>query len=73
MSSGHQTDAKTVFTPEQVSRHNNEHDLWMVIRRKVYDVTKFAYEVVFKLYLVTLISHALLQYSNGILQIFIVN
>lgn len=33
------------FTLAQVKEHNNGKDLWIVIRDKVYDVTKFLSEV----------------------------
>ncbi|CAN6645439.1 cytochrome b5 [Trichomonascus vanleenenianus] len=33
-----------LFTKEQVEKHNDRDDLWMVIKGKVYDVTKFVDE-----------------------------
>lgn len=33
------------FTHAQVKEHNNEKDVWIVVRDKVYDVTKFLKEV----------------------------
>lgn len=33
------------FTLLQVKEHNKETDLWIIIRDKVYDVTKFLNEV----------------------------
>lgn len=35
------------FTLAQVKEHNKEKDIWIVIRDKVYDVTKFLSEVRF--------------------------
>jgi len=32
------------FTIEEVSNHNKEGDLWLIIHNKVYDVTKFSQE-----------------------------
>ncbi|XP_031481244.1 cytochrome b5-like isoform X2 [Nymphaea colorata] len=37
---GDAADAK-VFTLEEVSKHNNSKDCWLVINGKVYDVTQF--------------------------------
>nr|CAG8563926.1 6290_t:CDS:2 [Entrophospora candida] len=33
--------AKKIFTMDQVSKHNNENDCWIVIANKVYDATNF--------------------------------
>lgn len=33
------------FTLAQVKEHNNKADVWIIIRDKVYDVTKFLSEV----------------------------
>lgn len=34
------------FTLAQVKEHNTGTDLWIIIRDKVYDVTKFLFEVI---------------------------
>lgn len=34
-------ESKEIFTIDQVSKHNNENDLWIIINDGVYDVTKF--------------------------------
>lgn len=34
-----------LFSFEEVSKHNNKDDLWMIIDGKVYDITKFQDEV----------------------------
>jgi len=31
----------SVFTHEEVSKHNKESDCWVILNEKVYDVTKF--------------------------------
>lgn len=33
-----------IYTNDEVARHNNENDLWMVIHGSVYDLSKFAKE-----------------------------
>ncbi|KAL9641510.1 hypothetical protein ABK040_013431 [Willaertia magna] len=32
------------FTPEEVSKHNNDKDCWIIVNKRVYDVTKFLEE-----------------------------
>lgn len=34
-----------LYSYEEVSKHNNRNDLWMIIDGKVYDITKFQDEV----------------------------
>lgn len=34
-----------LYTYEEISKHNNRKDLWMVINGKVYDITTFQDEV----------------------------
>ncbi len=36
------TESIKLFTLEEISKHNSENDLWIVINNKVYDLTKFA-------------------------------
>lgn len=33
-----------IYTAEEIARHNREEDLWIVMNRKVYDLTKFLKE-----------------------------
>ena len=33
--------SKTYFTREEVRKHNNKDDIWLIINEKVYDVTEF--------------------------------
>lgn len=35
------------YTLEEVKAHNEEKDLWVIIRDKIYDLTKFQFEVFF--------------------------
>jgi cytochrome b involved in lipid metabolism len=35
----------TIYTYEQVAKHNKRDDLYMIIDNKVYDITKFVDEV----------------------------
>lgn len=37
------TDTK-VYTAEEIAKHTDRDDLWMVVKGKVYDVTKFVDE-----------------------------
>ncbi|RLU21702.1 hypothetical protein DMN91_006078 [Ooceraea biroi] len=36
--------AKIVYTADEVARHDNINDLWVVMNRKVYDLTRFVKE-----------------------------
>jgi cytochrome b involved in lipid metabolism len=35
----------TIYSYEEIAKHNNRADLWMAIDGKVYDITKFQDEV----------------------------
>lgn len=37
----------SIYSYEEIAKHNNRADLWMVIDGKVYDITKFQDEVGF--------------------------
>ena len=32
---------RTYYSIDEVSKHNNENDLWIIINKKVYDVTNY--------------------------------
>lgn len=50
------------FTYAQVKEHNNEKDVWIVVRDKVYDVTKFLKEVRFFLAKLIIINRKVLMF-----------
>ena len=33
--------AKTLFTMEEIEKHNTEHDIWIIVKNKVYDCTEY--------------------------------
>lgn len=35
----------TVYTLDEISKHNTRNDLWVIIHNKVYNVTEFIQEV----------------------------
>ena len=45
MSSGEEAPSLPVYTWDDISRHNTEESLWVVIEGQVYDVTQFQEEV----------------------------
>lgn len=50
------------FTYAQVKEHNNAEDVWIVVRDKVYDVTKFLKEVYLFLAKLIIINRSILIY-----------
>ena len=36
-------DIKTSYSPEEVAKHNTVDDMWLIINKKVYDITPYAY------------------------------
>lgn len=39
------TETSTVYSLDDVSKHNTKDDLWMTIHNKVYNITEFVVEV----------------------------
>lgn len=39
------TETSTIYSLDDVSKHNTKDDLWMTIHNKVYNITEFVLEV----------------------------
>lgn len=42
--SENEPEKKNVYTVEEVAKHNSKNDCWIIVNKKVYDITKFIEE-----------------------------